>query len=139
MTQIEHCNITVPDIDAAITFLETAAPDFKVRKDARPVDSYRWVHIGNEDYYIALQEPHLGSEPDKQLARYINYGLNHIALIVPSVEEVQARLDAAGYQRGIGTPNEKFRKRVYFYDQGGFEWEFVEYLSDQESEKFLYE
>ena len=43
VTRIEHCNITVPDIDAAITFLKIAAPDFEVRKDEQPKDSYRWV------------------------------------------------------------------------------------------------
>ncbi len=33
MTRIEHANITVPDIDAAIRFLKIVAPDFDVRKD----------------------------------------------------------------------------------------------------------
>ena len=32
MTRIEHANITVPDIDAAIAFLKVVAPDFEVRK-----------------------------------------------------------------------------------------------------------
>ncbi len=139
MTQIEHCNITVPDIDSTITFLRIAAPDFNVRKDERPLDSYRWVHIGNDNFYIALQQAHLDSVPKNQLPKYINYGVNHIAMIVPSVEEVEKRLSSAGYKKGIETPSEKFRKRVYFIDHSGFEWEFVEYLSDRTSDKFLYE
>ena len=48
MTRIEHVNITVPDIDEAIRFLKIVAPDFEVRKDEKPSNSYRWVHIGNE-------------------------------------------------------------------------------------------
>ena len=54
MTRIEHVNITVPDIDAAISFLKIVAPDFEVRKDNKPADNYRWVHIGNDSYYFAL-------------------------------------------------------------------------------------
>ena len=138
MTRIEHCNITVPDIDAAIAFLQLVAPDFKVRRDEHSPDSFRWVHIGNDDYYIALEEPHSGSGPKKN-AGYINYGVNHIALIVPSVAEIEAKLDALGYKRSIEAPVEQHRKRVYFYDNGGFEWEFVEYLSEQADEKYLYE
>ena len=86
-----------------------------------------------------MQQPHLSSEPKKQHAAYINYGVNHIALVVPNVGEIEDKLDAAGYQRSIETPAEKFRRRVCFYDHGGFEWEFVEYLSDQSGEKYLYE
>ena len=65
MTRIEHVNITVPDIDAAINFLKIVAPDFDVRKDNNSLDSYRWAHIGNEKYYFALQEAHLDVVPPK--------------------------------------------------------------------------
>ena len=33
MTQIEHLNNTVPDIDETLMFLSIVAPDFKIRKD----------------------------------------------------------------------------------------------------------
>ena len=73
MTRIEHVNITVPDIDEAIRFLKIVAPDFEVRKDEKPSKSYRWVHIGNEVYYFALQEPHLDAHPNKKLQTNKNY------------------------------------------------------------------
>lgn len=139
MTRIEHFNITVPDIDAAIDFLKTVAPDFIVRKDSTPSDSYRWVHIGNDECYIALQEAHLDAEPIKQLQSYKNYGVNHIGLIVSNVDEVEERLIKNGYKKGIETRIEKFRKRIYYYDSAGFEWEFVEYYSDIPEEKYLFE
>ena len=44
-----------------------------------------------------------------------------------------------GYNRGIDTPIEKHRKRAYYYDKAGFEWELVEYLSEKTNEKYLYE
>ena len=139
MTRIEHVNITVPDIDAAINFLKIVAPDFDVRKDNKSLDSYRWVHIGNENYYFALQEAHLDAVPQKRLQPYRNYGINHVALIVSNIEEIEEKLIAAGYQKGIETPVEKYRKRAYYLDSAGFEWELVEYLSEQPSEKYLYE
>ncbi len=112
MTIIEHVNITVPNIDAAIKFLKTIAPDFVIRKDENPPDNYRWVHIGNEMYYFALQEPHLGTEPTKQLQSYKNYGINHIALVVTNIQEIEEKLTAQGYRKSIGTPTELHRKRV---------------------------
>lgn len=139
MTRIEHVNMTVPDIDAAIQFLKIVAPDFEVRKDNKPLDSYRWAHIGNDRYYFALQEAHLDAVPQKQLQAYKNYGINHVALIVSDIQEIEVKLDAAGYKKGIEAPAEKYRKRAYYFDKAGFEWELVEYLSDKPGEMFLYE
>lgn len=139
MTRIEHLNITVPDIDEAIKFIQIVAPDFQVRKDETPPTSYRWVHIGNDDYYFALQAPHIGASPEKARTTYKNYGVNHIALVVEDISTIENRLVEAGYQRSIDTPIETFRKRLYFYDNAGFEWELVEYTSKAPSEKFLYE
>ncbi len=141
MTRIEHVNITVPDIDAAIKFLRIVAPDFEVRRDEKPSNSYRWVHIGNSDYYFALEEPHLDAdaEPQKPLKTYKNYGINHIALVVSNIEKVVEKLESGGYKKSIEAPVEKYRKRAYCFDEAGFEWELVEYLSEKPSEKYLYE
>jgi len=139
MTRIEHVNITVPDIDEAIRFLKIVAPDFEVRKDEKPSNSYRWVHIGNEAYYVALQEPHLDADSKKQLQTYKNYGINHVALVVSNIQEIEKKLLKTGYRKGIDTPAEKHRKRAYYFDKAGFEWELVEYLSEKPSEKYLYE
>ena len=139
MTRIEHVNITVPDIDEAIRFLKIVAPDFEVRKDEKPSNSYRWTHIGNKAYYFALQEPHLDADSKKQLQTYKNYGINHVALVVSNIQEIEKKLLDSGYNRGIDTPIEKHRKRAYYYDKAGFEWELVEYLSEKTNEKYLYE
>ena len=32
-TKIEHVNVTVPDIDAAVSFRKIIAPDFEIIKD----------------------------------------------------------------------------------------------------------
>lgn len=139
MTQIEHLNITVPNIDEAIKFIQIVAPDFKVRKDEKPLSSHRWAHIGNDEYYFALQEPHIGSEAERPRKTYKNYGVNHIALVVDDISKIENELVKAGYKRSIETPTEKYRKRLYFFDNFGFEWELVEYTSENPSEKYLYE
>ena len=139
ITKIEHVNITVPDIDNAVSFIKIVAPDFIVRKDEIALDGYRWLHIGNDAYYFALQQAHLDSNPKDKNQTYKNYGVNHIALVVSDLEVIKNKLIEADYNQGIRTPDEEFRKRAYFYDAAGFEWELVEYFSEKPTEKFLYE
>lgn len=139
MTAIEHANITVPDIDVALKFLKIVAPDFVLRKDVKKEGHYRWAHIGNDSFYIALQEPHLVDEPTDGCTSYENSGVNHLALIVSDIDKIEQELVQAGYQKSVDTPVEKYRKRIYYYDNEGFEWELIEYLSDDPSERYLYE
>lgn len=139
MTTIEHANITVPDIDAALAFMRIVAPDFKVKKDAIADGGYRWVHVGNDEHYLAFQEAHIDSTPEYPKESYRNFGVNHLGLVVRGLDAIKARLLDAGYTQGMETPSEPFRQRVYFYDSAGFEWELIEYASAIASEKFLYE
>jgi catechol 2,3-dioxygenase-like lactoylglutathione lyase family enzyme len=128
-TRLEHANIVVRDIDAAIRFLQTALPDFAVRYDTTPDDGLRWVHLGNADAYIALTQSQV--EPAEAWAPYEGKpGVNHLAFVVEDAEALRARMRAAGY-RDATIPNaHPWRKRVYFRDPDGNDWEFVEYLSD---------
>ncbi len=57
MTRIEHLNITVPNIDAALAFLVIVAPDFNVRKDVKSPDRHRWVHVGNKQAILHFKSP----------------------------------------------------------------------------------
>ena len=56
MERLEHANLCVHDIDAVVRFLMTAFPDFTIRKDAMDPDGSRWVHVGNDETYIALNQ-----------------------------------------------------------------------------------
>lgn len=140
MTKIEHLNITVPDIDEALAFLSIVAPDFQVRKDVKSPDRHRWAHVGNEQSYFALQEPHLDSiTPNSVQKTYKNCGVNHIGLVVENLESIEANLIEQGYCRGIFALEETYRKRAYFFDKAGFEWELTEFLSAIPDEMYLYE
>jgi catechol 2,3-dioxygenase-like lactoylglutathione lyase family enzyme len=139
--RLEHANLTVPDIDAAIAFLQAVEPSFQVRHDETPAGKHRWVHVGSDEFYIALEEPHRDSAsfspPPKQT--YHDFGFNHLAWVVDDFEAVVARLEAAGYRRGMEVEPHLYRKRAYFFDSAGFEWEIVEYLSEDPAERNAYE
>lgn len=134
---LEHANITVPDIDAAIAFLKVVEPAFKVRHDGMAQDGYRWVHIGTDSSYIALQEPHSGPAPANARPAYQNYGVNHLAWVVDDIAAVVRRLEARGYRKGM-VEDHSHRKRAYYFDTAGFEWEFLQYLSEDPAQRNSY-
>lgn len=136
---LEHANVTVPDVDAAIEFLRALEPEFVVRQDKTPEGGYRWAHVGTDRFYIALQEPNIGAEPSVRRPSYVNYGVNHLGWVVENVEEVSRRLEQRGYKKGMPGEPHPYRKRAYYFDNAGFEWELVEYLSEGAAERNAYD
>ena len=55
--------------------------------------------------------------------------------MVDSIELVRNRLRNGGYIESTVKNNHPFRKRLYFYDPEGRDWEFVEYLSNKIEER----
>ena len=139
MSQLEHANITVPDIESAVTFIQLMAPDFVVRKDAISDLGYRWIHIGNNDSYIALQAIHPGHSGKPLREPYISFGVNHLCVRVDDAAGTEKRLLAAGYRQNGPMIRDSHRIRLYFYDHMGLEWEIVEYTSTDPAERHLYE
>jgi catechol-2,3-dioxygenase len=133
-TKLEHANLCVDDIDGMIKFLQTALPDFIIRHDETGIDGDRWVHIGNDTTYIAL-----ANSTQKELSDWTPYsgksGVNHLGYMVDNAEQVRSRLLAADYIESTVENNHPFRKRLYFYDPEGRDWEFVEYLSEKLEER----
>ena len=138
---LEHANITVPDVDAAISFLKIVEPAFEIRHDKAPDNSYRWAHIGTDECYIALEEPHSGliSEQTNPRTPYHDFGVNHLAWVVEDLDAVIRRLEEHGYQKGIPVEPHPHRKRAYYHDASGVEWEIIEYLSDDPAERNAYD
>jgi len=128
-TRLEHANLIVRDIDATIGFLQTALPDFTVRYDGVANDGPRWVHLGNSDAYIALTQSHV--EPAEAWTPYAGLpGVNHLAFVIDDAEALRARMRAAGFRDSTVPNAHPWRKRVYFIDPDGNDWEFVQYLSE---------
>ncbi len=127
--QLEHANITVTDIAEAIRFLSIAFPHFKNRGGGRTNKDAQWVHLGTDSTYIALQEA-VHEEKEEEREAYNDSGVNHLGYAVDDVDSIKNRLQEAGYEEGMVPEPHPYRKRVYFYDRTGFEWEFVQYFSD---------
>ena len=125
---LEHVNLTFIDVDEAIRFLQTAMPDLKVRADVSSEESNcrRWVHLGTDTNYIAIEDR--GATEKGSHEPYVNPGLNHLGFVVSDIDAVSKRLTDAGYEEGLSSPDNPNRRRIYFYDVEGNEYEFVEYL-----------
>ena len=136
--RLEHANLAVRDVDAALRFLKTAFPELRIRREGKGFQGQRWLHFGSDASYLALSEA--PREPAESWQPYGGKpGLNHLGFEVDDAEAVRARLTAAGY-RDSTVPNEHpHRKRVYFHDAEGNDWEFVQYLSDDPAERNDYE
>ncbi len=66
-------------------------------------------------------------------------GLNHLGYVVDDVEALHARMTAAGYRDSTVPNQHPHRKRVYFHDAEGNDWEFVEYASTDPAERNDYD
>ena len=137
-TYLEHENITVFDVAAALKFLKVIDPDFKIRHDEKPPKSHRWVHIGNDENYFALQEPHLDSDSEDHRRTYRDIRINHLGLVVDDLETVVTRLNKHGYRKRIEVEYNPHRKRAYYYDSADFECELVEYLTHDPEKRNSY-
>lgn len=133
-TRLEHANLAVRNVDATIRFLQTALPDFHLRSEGKTWQGWRWVHLGNPETYIAINEA-----PDEPAESWRSYsgkpGLNHLGYEVDDVEAVRRRLTEAGYRDSTVPNAHPHRKRIYFYDNEGNDWEFVQYLSNDPEER----
>jgi catechol 2,3-dioxygenase-like lactoylglutathione lyase family enzyme len=137
VVRLEHANLIVRDIDATIRFLRTAFPEFRIRFDGTDPDGTRWVHIGTDESYIALNAS--SADPAKPWTPYMGMpGVNHLAYEVDDVEALRNRLGTAGYEDSTVSNKHPYRKRVYFLDPDGNDWEFIQYLSDDPKKRHDY-
>ena len=65
-------------------------------------------------------------------------GLAHVGIEVDDSDAVAERLKAKGYPVSTIGADHPYRKTVYFFDPAGFEFEFIQYLSDKPAERNLY-
>jgi catechol 2,3-dioxygenase-like lactoylglutathione lyase family enzyme len=126
MNRLEHANLAVSDIEATTRFLTTALPEFHIRGEGLDSAGRPWRHVGNQDCYVALSAVRgVGRTPYGD-----DLGLNHLGFEVDDVEQLEARLGAAGFAPNLHIDDHPARRRVYFYDPDGNDWEFVQYLTD---------
>jgi predicted enzyme related to lactoylglutathione lyase len=137
MLHLEHLNLVVDDIPAALKFYEAAFPHWRVR-DEGASDWYgkprKWLHFGDDYQYLTFNDN--GEGGNRNLAGHHN-GLAHFAFATSDIEALIARLAEAGFNNAKDGADEPYRKNIYFVDPAGFEVEFVEYLSDIPAQRNL--
>jgi catechol 2,3-dioxygenase-like lactoylglutathione lyase family enzyme len=132
MIRLEHANLSVKNSEELTRFILAAFPDFRIRGEGSDAQGRAWRHVGNDDFYVALQ-----SVP--QANRHQPYGndggLNHLGWEVDDLEALETRMRKAGFEPNMTDDSHPARTRCYFYDPDGNDWEFVSYASTDPAER----
>jgi catechol 2,3-dioxygenase-like lactoylglutathione lyase family enzyme len=123
---LEHVNVTVSDPDATAALLARLF-GWRVRWAGLSQSGGRSVHVGTDAAYVAVYGPVQVEERPMAPGRFMG-GLNHIAVVVDDLAEVEERVKAAGltpFNHGSYEPGRRF----YFYDGDGVEFEVVSYAA----------
>ena len=136
--RLEHANLNVRDVDEMTRFLSAAFPGFRVRGEGRNWSGHRWVHLGDDGTYLALNQA-TSEAPEPWVPYTGKPGTNHLGYEVDDVEGVRQRLLTAGYRESTVPNSHPHRRRVYFYDSEGNDWEFVQYFSPDPAERNDYD
>ncbi|GJM14109.1 MAG: glyoxalase [Pseudohongiella sp.] len=126
MQILEHIHLSVASIAVTERFLKLALPEYSRRGGGMDPEYGAWLHIGSESNYIALTEV-------KEIDPI--EGLRHIGLVVSDLDALMNRLQAAGIEPSDDSAvnGHAHRRRVYYCDDNGVHWEFVEYLTEDPS------
>lgn len=122
--RIEHVNITVPDSEYTARLFEQIF-GWKVRWRGPAMNGGHTVHVGSDDYYLALYSP----APDDPCPPHFEKGLplNHIGIEVDDLVAIETRVRAAGFIPFSHADYEPGR-RFYFFDESNIEFEIVSYV-----------
>lgn len=138
----EHCNLTVSNLDHAVEFFGKVLTGYKVRHEGVIEDKTedggvvrtRWVHIGTDETYLALQ-----ATPDEMPFERNKYTyFNHMGFIVGDIEETLKHAESMGYTQVRKDYTHPHRKRAYLWVFDGNVLEFLEYHSDKPEERNAY-
>ena len=123
---LEHVNVTVNDSRVTAQRLVDLF-DWKIRWQGPSMDGQgHTVHVGGDDYYLAVYSPVKGASISSANNYTERASLNHIGVVVPDIDAMEARVKSAGYSptnHGDYEPG----KRFYFDDEDGIEFEIVSY------------
>jgi len=132
MIRLEHANLSVIDAEAMTTFIVTAFPEFRIRGEGTDAQGRHWRHVGNDDFYVALQTV----ATDAQRLPYGDVtGLNHLGWEIDDLEALETRMNDAGFAANMTADDHPARKRRYFYDPEGNDWEFVSYSTSLSTQR----
>jgi len=137
MLHIEHLNLVVNDIPAALAFYQAAFPHWRVRDSGEAPWSgkpRKWLHFGDDYQYLTFNDN--GEGKNRDLAGH-QPGLAHFAFVTSDLDGIVERLASAGFTPSKDGAEEPYRRNLYYLDPHGFEVEFVQYLSDLPAQRNL--
>ena len=121
---LEHVNITVSD-PAKTAKMLCDLFGWKIRWQGDAIHAGSCIHVGEENSYIAVYSP-----PGKTAPAINSYqtraGLNHIAVVVEDLDELDKRVRSLGYEPHSYADYEPGR-RFYFREENEIEYEIVSY------------
>jgi catechol 2,3-dioxygenase-like lactoylglutathione lyase family enzyme len=133
MPRLEHANLNVQDAEAITRFITAAFPEYHVRGSGASGPSGRpWRHVGDDQHYLALTEV---SETTGRTPYDSQTGLNHLGFEIDDVDALENRLRGAGFEPNLRDDSHPARRRIYYFDPEGNDWEFVQYLSRDAAER----
>jgi catechol 2,3-dioxygenase-like lactoylglutathione lyase family enzyme len=142
MVRLEHANLVVKEIKPTLDFLLAAFPKWTVRGEGDMVWgkegsalTRHWLHVGDDDYYLTLNDNAQGEIRD---VRSVQAGVAHLGFVVDDLEGIIERLALQGFSVDITGQNHPFRQTVYYNDPAGFQFEFLQYSSNKPEEKNMY-
>lgn len=136
MQRIEHANLNVCNAQRIIDFICTVFPSFAVRGSGKDDYGRPWFHVGTDDTYLALTTVGaVGTRTPYDATT----GLNHVGFEVDDLGALQSRMEAAGYRHNLEFSDHPARRRLYYHDPEGNDWEFVEYRTADVRQRNDYE
>ncbi|MFQ5566294.1 MAG: VOC family protein, partial [Paracoccaceae bacterium] len=121
---LEHANFSVSDPQRTADMLCDLF-DWRIRWSGDAIHGGTTYHVGGDDSYVAVY-----AQKGMRAAPANDYktigGLNHIGVVVDDLDEVEARVLAAGFETTNHGDYEPGR-RFYFHDHDGIEYEVVSY------------
>jgi len=121
--RIEHVNVTVSDPQRASDLMENLF-GWRVRWRGPARDGGETIHVGSGDHYLAFYTGRGVAYSPDDFAK--GRPLNHVGVEVDDLDDVEARVVAAGltpFSHGDYEPGRRF----YFLDPDGIEYEVVSY------------
>ena len=126
------------------SYLIAAFPGWRIR--GRGNEPYagiarEWVHVGDDEDYLALTAYDVPSDQkgEPRDLKSTAPGLAHLGFVVTSIDRLVERLAKKGYEPSVWGADHPARRRVYYIEGDGLEFEFVEYLTKDVKERNRYD
>ncbi len=139
MIHLEHLNLVVKDMQETLKFYQVVFPHWKIRGGGKSEwygHPRNWLHFGDDYNYLSLNDSGTG---ENRILKEYQVGLAHFAFVTNDIKGLMKRLKAIGVKPTVDYDSDENRGSVYFVDPNGYEIEFVQYYTDEPSNRNIYD